>query len=68
VAALSVIAIAARMEPERCDRIAQSLWSESKKISEAIAVRVAPSADSELWRPGSPRRISGWGGAARGGR
>jgi DNA-binding IclR family transcriptional regulator len=64
VAALSVIAIAARMRPERCDWIAQRLWAESRAISEMITTRGTPAPDSDLWRPGSPRRIIGWDGAS----
>lgn len=60
VAALSVIAIAARMEPARCDWIAELLWAEARKISATIATRVPPGADSDSWRPGLPRRVVGW--------
>lgn len=60
VAALSVIAIAARMEPARCDWIAGLLWAQSRRISERIAAQVAPGPGSQLWRPGSPRRVVGW--------
>lgn len=59
-AALSVIAIAPRMEPQRRDWIADLLWRESRQISDVLKAQPAHDPRSDYWRPGSPRRITGW--------
>ena len=57
IASLCVTAIISRMPPERCKRIADQLWRESRRISEPGRGLRSVAAQADSWRAIAPPRV-----------